>query len=320
MAGMLCRHARNAELSAQASSQAEELFGGDSLVVADLRYSECCSLNNLASKANGAEEEALSLRSWAVLLSVVNLLLRRLDANTLLPGTIREEELDYEAHARAATCKAKNVPVPSPDELRALASTMGYNTLLETMFTCLDLLQQPLWPTVQKRMVESLVLRGLEVIPRTAGIPADAIIGEGGLVTIIKEDLTPRKYGSAFCTAVIRKWRSNAVSSVLRARGVLQTGIVKSEQSIAEFQARKRANIAVPGCATAPSPPVPRRRRRSKSSASAPGAARRCTAAWNTRRWTGRRTKRRAKRRRRRGGLKRRRTMKRRAVGLRRRE
>ena len=60
--------------------------------------------------------------------------------------------------------------------------------------------------------------------------------------------MTPRKYGSAFCTAVLRKWRSNAVSSVLRARVVLQTGVAKFEQSKAdEFEARKRADIATHG-------------------------------------------------------------------------
>ena len=59
--------------------------------------------------------------------------------------------------------------------------------------------------------------------------------------------MTPRNYGSAFCAAVLRKWRSNAVSSVLRARGVLQTGVADHEQSRAEFEARQRANIAEHG-------------------------------------------------------------------------
>ena len=56
--------------------------------------------------------------------------------------------------------------------------------------------------------------------------------------------------------SVLRKWRSEAVSNVLRARGVLQTGIAKSEKNLVEFEARKRANIekhglrdcALPSC------------------------------------------------------------------------
>ena len=246
-AGVLGRHARDADLSAQASLQAEALFGNDSLVVASLRMNESVALTNLTCETGGAENQALLHKAWGVLLSLVNLLLRRLEANTLLPGTIREEELEYKAHAQAAITKAKKLPVPPPAELRALASTLGYDTLLNAMYRSLDLLQEPLWPTVQKRMVESFVLRGLDVIPRTAGIPGDLMAHEDDLVAIIKEDMTPRNYGSAFCTAVLRKWRSNAMSSVLRARGILQTGVAKSEQSHAKFSARKRDDIAKHG-------------------------------------------------------------------------
>ena len=105
-AGALCRRARCVELSAQAAVQAEALFGDDSLVVASLRYSESGSLANLASATSGAEHEALLLRSWAVLLSLINLLQRRLTDNAILPGTIRKEELDFDAHAQAAVFKA----------------------------------------------------------------------------------------------------------------------------------------------------------------------------------------------------------------------
>ena len=143
--------------------------------------------------------------------------------------------------------KAHNKPIPPLDTLRSKASIMGYNTLLLTMFESFNLLSAPLWPTVQKRMVESFVLRGLDVISRTAGIPAGVIAYEDVLVAIIKDRMTPRNYDSAFCTAVLRKWRSNAVSSVLRARGVLQTGIAQRTQACAEFHARQRADVATHG-------------------------------------------------------------------------
>ena len=311
VAGQLGRHARSADLSSQAAQTAEALFGDDSLVVADLRYGEYGSLTNLFMIASGAEKKALERRSWALLLSLIDLLQRRLAADTLLPGTIREEELDYEVHSQASAYKAQNIPLPHPDELRALASTLGYNTLLSAMFGSLNELPAPYWPTVQKRMVESFVLQGLDVIPRTAGIPADQMIYEDDLVAIITDRLTPRSHGSAFCAAVLRKWRSNAVRSVLRARGVLPTtSRLKPTSTPGSASTSQHTD-----CATAPSPPAPRRRRLSRSSASAPGVARRCTAAWSTRRWTGRRTKRNAKRSRRRGWLRRRRKPRRRAVG-----
>ena len=250
--GMLGRHARDAELSASAAVLAKALFGGDdSLVVANLRINEIRSLANLATvaaEASGVEQMALLQRAWPVLLSVIPLLLRRVEANTLLPGTVREEELDYEAHTQAAANRAENEPVPSPSALRALASTMGYETLLLAIFSALNFLSLPLWPTAQKRTVESFVLQGLDVIPRTAGIKADLIAGEGDVVAIIEENmLNMETYTPGFCAAVLRKWRSNAVSSVLRARGVLQTGINNYEHSSAEFKARQDADIAMHG-------------------------------------------------------------------------
>ena len=247
IAGVLCRDARNAELSGQAAVQAEALFGDDSLVVAHLRRGEGVALFNMSCEANGAEEVALFKRSWGVLLSLIPLLLRRLEANTLLPGTITEVEMDFEIHMKAAMMKAMNEPVPPPAVLRAWASTMGYNTLLSAMLMSLEVLQLPLWPATQRRSVESFVLQGLDVIPRTAGIPASLITGEDDLVAFIETKVSPQHHGPAFCSAVLRKWRSDAVSNVLRARGVLQTGIAKRDQTKAEFDARQRADIAKHG-------------------------------------------------------------------------
>ena len=187
MAAALCRHARHAELSAQAAVQAEALFGDNSLVVADLRMSECMALSRLDAEASGAEKEALLRLSLAVLLSIVTLLLRRLEVDTLLPGSIREEELDYEAHALAAIKKAKNEPALPPAVLRARASTLGYSTVLLAMFRSLDLLPFPYWQQNERKMVLSFVLRGLDIIPRTAGIPANSIAGEKHIVRSSKK-------------------------------------------------------------------------------------------------------------------------------------
>ena len=260
IAGVLCRDARHVELSAQAAVQVEALFfGDDSLVVASLRLSECMALVNLSAEASGAERTALFHRAWNLLVSLVSLLLRRLEADTLLPGAIRQEELDYEAHAMAALSRAKNEPSPPPDLLRARASTLGYSTVLLAIFRSLDLLPCPLCPkTAQKRIVESFVLQGLDIIPRTAGIPANAIVGEKHIVSIIEEDLSPQRHGPAFCAAVLHKWRSDAVSNVLRARGVLQTGAAKCEQSKAAFEARRRADIAKHGLRDCALPSCPK--------------------------------------------------------------
>ena len=124
-------------------------------MVAHLRCSERSSIPNLTITASGAERQALLSRTWAVLLSIIKLLLRRLAENTILPGTNREEELEYDVHPQASILKATNKPVPSLAGLRAAAAMMGYNTLLSAMFGSLNLLSLTCWPAEQKRSVES---------------------------------------------------------------------------------------------------------------------------------------------------------------------
>ena len=247
VAAALCRYARNAELASQASQTAEALFGDDSLVLADLRGSESSALSNLSNKASGGEQWALRQRAWAVLVSLVKLLVRRLADNTILPGTIRDEELDFAVRQQCMVEKTQGNPNPSPTKLRALAPNFGYNTLIGAMGMSLNLSQLPYWPAEQKRMVELFVLQGLDVIPRTAGMPEDVVSHEVNLTSIIVEKMNPRNVDPTFCAAVLRKWRSNAVSSVLRARGVLQTGVSEYEQVRSEFDVRQRADIAKHG-------------------------------------------------------------------------
>ena len=66
-------------------------------------------------------------------------------------------------------------------------------------------------------------------------------------MAFIKQHLSPQRHGPAFCDAVLRKWRSDAVSSVLCARGVLHTGAAEYERSKAEFKARQRDDVATHG-------------------------------------------------------------------------
>ena len=255
VAGQLCRYARNADLSAQAALQAEVLFGDDSLVVAHLRVCECDSLTNMVLKASGAEQDALMHKSWGALVSVVNLLLCRLATNTLLPSTLREEELDFTAHAQSVIRKMRHVPELPPDVMRDAVSTTGYETVVLAIRLSLNLLPAPNWPIAQKRVVQSFVLRGLDIVPLTAGIPAHLIMYEDDLLAMV-EEISPHNYDPAFYAAVLCKWRSNAVSSVLRARGVLQTGVATSKQDNAEFEALERADstkhglrdCALPSC------------------------------------------------------------------------
>ena len=270
-AGVLCRYARVVELSSRCAEKGEALHGDDSLVVAHLRVYESGALANMTATARGAESAALFRRSWSALLSVIAILQLRLATNTLLPGTVRKEESDYYTHDLSARFAALNKPVPTLAELQTTAPSIGYIVLVDALCRSLNFTMasfHPMWPVGQRKVVESFVrarwsypplylstdarggallqvLQALDVISQTAGIECK-LGAEFNLVAFI-ENVSPQKYDPAFCAAVLRRWRSDAVRSVLRARGVLQTGTAFHEQTSAEFDDRQREDIAKHG-------------------------------------------------------------------------
>ena len=158
-ADALCRDARAAELAAKAAEKGEALFGTNSLVVVDLRMQASIALANQASSARGAKQDGLQRRAVHTLLTVIALLQRRLADHTLLPGTVRKEELDYYEYAFAATFASRDEPVPPP-----MLQTIGYNVLLDALFRSLTFLRtifQPLWPDTQRKKIVESFLRAL---------------------------------------------------------------------------------------------------------------------------------------------------------------
>ena len=242
-AGVLSRHARCAELADRAAKRAARLWGENSLMVADLHVSEARAMRELAHASTpSSEQETLRRRAWAILVPVHALLLRRLADNTLLPGTIKEEEVTYFARSQAFTLKAMDKRVPSEADLQALGAELGYTTLLDAVFETLNLLLVLRGSALPQESARFFVSTALDAIPRTASIDT-RLTSELALVDMMERRMTPQYYEPSFCAAVLRKWRSSAVADVLRARGSLQTGVAANEKMFAEFQARQRADI-----------------------------------------------------------------------------
>ena len=131
------------------------LWGDCSLVVADLRVGEVIALRGMANAStSSSEQEALRRRAWAILVPVHALLLRRLANNTLLPGTIKEEEMTYFVRTQAFTRKAMDKPVPSV--LQGLGAVLGYTTLLRAVLHTLNLLVELRGNALPQESVPSL--------------------------------------------------------------------------------------------------------------------------------------------------------------------
>ena len=167
-----------------------------------------------AGNASGAEHEALLRRSWALLLLAIPILLCRLDANTLLPGTIWEEELDYAAdmqavatrvYTQAMVRKAKNEPILPPARLRVVVSALGYSLLSCATSLSLSSLTRQFGTAAQRQSVESFVLRALDVIPQAAGMPACKTPHEANVAAFNEQYVNTRFFEPAFCAVVLRK-------------------------------------------------------------------------------------------------------------------
>ena len=247
-ASVLRRHARCADLCDRAATQAEErLWGNHSLVVADQRVGEAIALRGMAMVSTSfSEQEALMRRAWALLVPVHALLVRRLADNTLLPGTIKKEEVTYGARWQAFACKAKDERVPSEAVLQGQGAVLGYETLLYALVLTLALLPELRGFALPQESAHSFVLTALDAIPRTAAMQ-NKMYSEANLVDMIETNMLPQNFEPSFCAAVLRKWRSSAVADMLRARGVLQIAMAAHQERIAEFDDRQRADIEKTG-------------------------------------------------------------------------
>ena len=241
-AAVLSRHARAVELCDRAAEHAATLWGDNSLVVAHLRVDEASSVRELAHASTSVEKEAQRRRVWAIIVPVHALLLRRLADNTLLPGTIKEEEVKYFARSQAFAFKASDKTVPSKAVLQEMGVILGYTTLLKAVVLTLYLVMELQGSALSRESANSFVLTALDAIPRTATMQ-HICPSKANLVRMMETHMTPQKFKPSFCAAVLRKWRSSAVADVLRARGVLQTGVAAYQETVAEFRARQCADI-----------------------------------------------------------------------------
>lgn len=143
---------------------------------------------------------------------------------------------------------------PTHGEQQSFGQLVGYFAIIFVTCTTLNLLPFLRLPATEVASAQTFVLAALDVIPGTAGQQIAALV-EVNLLTVI-EAFSGRSYDPGFCDAVLRKWRSPAVSDVLQSRGLMQTGTTMYEEHIAKLRARQRADIeeiglqhcALPSC------------------------------------------------------------------------
>ena len=244
-ANQMNRFARAAELSERAAAHADTLFQPDSLVSASLRVELCVSLFRVAVTSSDAEVVALIRRVADVLLPVTALLWRRIERNTILPFTVREDEVAYYIQKDRYARENMNLPVPHDAVLRASVSQrVGYDVTIVVALRCLELVRiehRTVLRSTEIERFESFVLAALDLIPLTGNLRFKC--AEDTALAAHMALCKSESYRPAFYAAVMRKWQSAAVSNALRDRGVLDSPVEEQTRTTAEFNARQRADI-----------------------------------------------------------------------------
>ena len=180
---------------------AARLWGDNSLVEAQLRVTEAACLREVArASTSSSEQVTLCRRARTILLPVHALLLRRLADNTLLPGTIKEEEVTYCARRQAFVRKASDKPVLSEAVLQDAGVTLGYTTLLDAVFQTLASLMELREFELLRESAQAFVLTALDAIPR-ASTMRSRLQSEEALVSLMETYMKPQNYDPSFCAS-----------------------------------------------------------------------------------------------------------------------
>ena len=136
-AGYSGRHALAASYFERAAALATQIHG-DTLLAAHLKLQQASKLDMQANAHGVPADEA----TWELAKGVVPLLLRRIEANTLLPGRCTKEEVEYYRRYDDALCTRFQGPAISADEVTRLSFTVGLATALDAAFLMLSRLTQ----------------------------------------------------------------------------------------------------------------------------------------------------------------------------------
>ena len=221
------------EASARVRSAAEaavRLYGQNSIVVASLRVKQVSTVNAFMGQSPSIDGILMLVAQAHPLLREAHaILLHRLREGTVLPGSLRREEAEYNAHHH-------------PTEPRL--SRFGYITVVNACCATLAL-----WPFTRANDVadqvqaKAFVLAAINTIPRTAAMPYATDV-EANLVHIMPQsrDEFLRRYLGI--PTLYDTWTNPAVQTVLRARGALRDAETTATRVKALEERRKREDIA----------------------------------------------------------------------------
>lgn len=259
-AGLTGRFAKGAELSLRAAAEAERLYGGSSVIAAELL---CCAAKCLHNRAclEGVEDPVSYSRSaFEALLRATAHLTPRLSDGTLLAGACRAEEAAFWTDvvlAHATRHRLGNTPGAGP----ATASACGYITAIIAATVLLNVSVVLQWPErlhAEQDGTRSFVEDVLGLMEAAAPIEPPMLQCEVHLAAMI-DQLPLQRLEPAFSQALFARWRGAPLVAVRLRRLLLQPAGVMSiaaqftldaeaERKAADVAKRGLRECALPGC------------------------------------------------------------------------
>ena len=229
----------------------------------------------LETGINATSAIALYTEAWAIVCEVMRVLSARDQAGTLLPGTLRAEEVVYAEASQYARLRVLSAELPQEEtsgtQLKYEASLWGYHHLMLCAQLALGYLSMQTrlvlnnsWPLVAGAEVEAAQTFVLRVLALMAEVQLDSsssasletLVYESQLVTLVAATLSPERGAriqgvvltAQFYEELFAAWNTPALQAALRSRRTLdyiQAGAVA--QAIAAEQALQAADVAAVG-------------------------------------------------------------------------
>ena len=264
-AGVTSRYALAASYFGRAAALATQLHG-DTLLAAHLKLQQANKVYSQASVKGMPADEALVLESaaWEIVSGVLPLLLRRLDANTLLPGRCTKEEVDYYRRFDEALGTTLRSPAMSAHEVTLLSFAVGFATILQAAHLTVSHFYGSRVPLSvdARRAAEAFVSNVIDLMlpaSRSLGtVLGDAEKRFTGLMSIFVDH--PSLQADAFIVSLRAKWKAPAMVAMRAERGLEMTRLNNEVDAAAVRGATKRAaDIAEHGLKTCAFPPCDKR-------------------------------------------------------------
>jgi hypothetical protein len=253
-AGRVGRFAHGAELSARAAARAEELYGGASVIAAEMHCAAAKCLYNRAAVDDVEDPVAFAVAAFDALLRAVAHLTPRLRDGTLLPGRCRAEEARFWADAFLARERpTRGAPAAAAAAAeRRTAAAAGYIAAVSAAEVALNSVATCVWPQrlhPQADVAERFLLSVLGLMASATGLEGSSLKCEAMLASRIA-DVDRRRLEPSFAAALFGAWEGEALRGVRRGRMLLDDPIVSAlaaALTLASEAAAREADVAARG-------------------------------------------------------------------------